>query len=97
MITRAFLPLLATLVLAVGSMHAADTKLGVKADEEISTVLPRLVGMQVSLRLRSGENIAGKLEIAGPKVVHLSALSGAEFFEAAVAVADISAVVVRSK
>jgi len=38
-----------------------------------------------------------KLEAAGPKVVHLTQPTGAELFVAAVAVADISAVVVRSK
>ena len=97
MLSRTLLPLLATACLAVASLPAADTKLGVKPDDEIGAILQRLVGTPVQLRLRSGENIGGKLESAGPKTVHLTQLTGAEFYEAAVSVADISAVVVRSK
>ena len=51
----------------------------------------------VELRMNSGEKIGGKVEKVGDKLVHLSALSGAEFYDAAVDVSHVSAVVVRTK
>ncbi|HZE12324.1 MAG TPA: hypothetical protein VE086_01070 [Chthoniobacterales bacterium] len=47
--------------------------------------------------MKSGEKIAGKLEKVGDKLVHLSSLTGAEFYDAAVDAGDVSAVVVRTK
>ena len=55
------------------------------------------VGQTVELRMKSGEKIVGKLEKVGDKLVHLSQLTGAEFFDAAVDAADVAAVVVRTK
>jgi hypothetical protein len=50
----------------------------------------------VEVRLKNGEKLIGKVELVGANVVHLSALTGQEFFDAAVALTDISAVVVRT-
>jgi len=98
MLKHTFLPLLALCLLVGASpLPAGENKLGVKPDEEIGVVLQRLVGTQVQFRLRSGENIGGRLELVGKNLVHLTQLSGAEFSEAAVVVSDISAVIVRSK
>jgi hypothetical protein len=61
-----------------------------------SSVLKSRIGQQVELRLKSGEKISGKLISVGAHLVHLTALTGMEFFEATVTLDDISAVVVRS-
>ncbi len=63
----------------------------------MQSVLQHQVGQSVELRMRSGEKIGGKLEKVNEKVAHLTQLTGAEYFEAAVAVEDIAAVVVRAK
>ena len=47
--------------------------------------------------MKSGEKIGGKIEKVGDKLVHLAQLTGADFFDAAVDAADISAVMVRTK
>jgi hypothetical protein len=47
--------------------------------------------------MKSGEKIGGKVEKVAEKLVHLSQLSGAEFFDAAIDTADVSAVIVRTK
>ena len=60
-------------------------------------MLERQVGKSVELRMKSGEKVAGKLEKVGDKLVHLSQLAGAEFYDAAVEIDSISAVVVRAK
>jgi len=82
-----------TCILAVSAF--ADGKLVSTADTTKS-LLERLNGQRVELRLKSGEKIAGKVEIVGDKLVHLSALAGMELFEAAVVLDDVSAVVVRA-
>ncbi len=71
--------------------------LDIAPNDTMQSVLQRQVGQSVELRMKSGEKIAGKLEKGNEKVVHLTQLIGAEYFEAAVAVEDIAAVVVRTK
>jgi hypothetical protein len=48
------------------------------------------------LHLNSGEKIGGRVEQVTDNVVHLSHLTGAEFFDAFVDGKDISAVVIRT-
>jgi hypothetical protein len=71
--------------------------LDIQPNDTIQSVLQRQVGQTVELRMKSGEKIGGKLEKANEKLVHLTQLTGVEYFEAAVAVEDIAAVVVRAK
>lgn len=66
-------------------------------DDNVKTLLQRQVGKTVELRMRSGEKISGKLERVGDTMVHLTQLTGAEFYEAAVAMDGINAVVMRAK
>ncbi len=75
----------------------ADSKLAFQPADVPRTVLERQVGQVVELRLKSGEKLGGKVEKVGEQMVHLSQLTGMEFFEAAVAISEISAVVVRNK
>ena len=66
-------------------------------DDNVKTLLQRQVGKTVELRMRSGEKISGKLERVGDTMVHLTQLTGAEFYEAAVAMDGINAVDMRAK
>ena len=92
------LTLLLALITAVTlPLSAAESRLDFKPADTIATVLARHEGQKVELRLHSGEKIGGKLEKVGDKLVHLSQLVGAELFEAAVALEQIAAVVVRAK
>ena len=72
-------------------------KIDLQTGDTILGILQKNVGQPVELRMTSGEKIAGKVEKVGDKVVHLSQLTGAEFFDAAVDVANVEAVVVRTK
>jgi hypothetical protein len=86
------------LVLLVASHAAfAQSKVELAPDDSIRSVLSRLTGQRVELRLKSGDKLAGKIEKMTDKVVHLSALSGQEFYDAVVLTEDVSAVVVRTK
>jgi hypothetical protein len=75
----------------------AQGKIDLQTGDTILGILQKNVGQSVELRMTSGEKIAGKVEKVGDKVVHLSQLTGAEFFDAAVDVANVEAVVVRTK
>jgi hypothetical protein len=75
----------------------AQSKIDLQSSDTMQSILQKNVGQMVELRLKAGEKIGGKVEKIGDKLVHLSALSGAEFYDAAVSIDDIAAVVVRAK
>ena len=83
-------------ILSFASTAFADGKVGFAADDTAASVLKRQAGQRVELRLKSGEKIAGKVEAVGDKTVHLSALTGQDFFDAVVLLEDVSAVVIRT-
>ena len=83
-------------ILALATTALAEGKVGFAADDTAASVLKRQAGQRVELRLKSGEKIAGKVEAVGSKAVHLSALTGQDFFDAVVLLDDVSAVVIRT-
>ena len=89
--------ILAVTLAFVCSNLFAQGKIDLQAGDTVLTILQKNVGQTVELRMKSGEKIAGKVEKVGDKLVHLSQLTGAEFFDAAVDAADVAAVVVRTK
>jgi hypothetical protein len=76
---------------------SAQSKIELQPSDTIISILQRNTGQMVELRMKSGEKIGGKVEKVGDKLVHLSQLTGAEFFDAAVDTADVAAVIVRTK
>ena len=82
--------------LACGGLFAQG-KIDLQPSDTIIGILQKNVGQVVELRMKGGEKIGGKIEKVGDKLVHLSQLTGAEFFDAAVDAADVAAVVVRTK
>ena len=91
------LPRLVVVVLLGLSALRADGPIDLKPDDSIASLLRRQSGQVVELRLVSGEKIAGKVEKVGENLVQLTQLTGQEFFEAAVDLESVSAVVVRAK
>ena len=94
---KRFSLLLAVLfVFACGDLFAQG-KIDLQTSDTILGILQKNMGQTVELRMKSGEKIAGKVEKVGDKLIHLSQLTGAEFYDAAVEAADVSAVVVRTR
>jgi hypothetical protein len=93
---RSLLFIACILVLACCNLFA-QSKVDLQESDTILTILQKNTGQTVELRMKSGEKIGGKVEKVGDKLVHLSQLTGAEFFDAAVDAADVAAVVVRTK
>ena len=82
---------------AISQISFAQGKIDLQPDDTMRTVLEKHVGQPVDLRLKSGEKMAGKLEKVTDKLVHLSQLSGAEYFDGVVDITDVAAVAVRTK
>jgi len=76
---------------------AQDAKLEVRSSDTVRTVLERQVGKRVSVVLTTGPELAGVVTSVGDKVVHLSELTGREFFDAVVNLDQVGAVVIRAR
>ncbi len=73
----------------------AQGKLVLQPNDTIHSLLAQQVGKPVELRMKSGEKMAGKLEKVTDKMAHLAQLADADFYDAAVEIESIAAVVVR--
>jgi hypothetical protein len=73
----------------------AQEKAGLQPNATVVGIIQSSAGKPVELHLRSGEKLGGKVAQVTDNIVHLSSLTGAEYFDAFVDVKDISAVVVR--
>lgn len=96
-VMKRFVLLLTVLFVAASSNLFAQGKIDLQTSDTVLGILQKNVGQMVELRMKSGEKIAGKVEKVGDKLVHLSQLTGAEFFDAAVDAGEVAAVVVRTK
>jgi hypothetical protein len=95
-IMKRYLLLLVTIVAAGASCSVfAQEKAALQSNATVVSLLQGSAGKSVELHLRSGEKMGGKIAQVTANVVHLSNLTGAEYFDAFVDVKDISAVVVR--
>ena len=79
------------------ALPAQAQELKISANDSIQTVLAARLGKPVTLRLASGQELTGTVREATSKLVVLGALSGREFFDAAIALERIEAVLVRTK
>jgi hypothetical protein len=90
--------LLAGLALAFVLVPPAQAQeLGVSPNDSIQTVLAARKGKAVTLRLSGGQELTGTVREATAKLVVIGALSGREFFDAAIPLEKIEAVLVRTK
>jgi hypothetical protein len=82
-----------TAVICVSSF--AQDKASLQPNATVASLLQGSAGKSVELHLRSGEKMGGKVAQVTDNIVHLSNLTGAEYFDAFVDVKDVSVVVVR--
>jgi hypothetical protein len=96
LIMKRYSLILAIIISAVicASSFAQD-KASLQPNATVVSLLQGSAGKSVELHLRSGEKMGGKIAQVTDNIVHLSNLTGAEYFDAFVDVKDISAVVVR--
>ncbi len=87
--------IIVVLILASRLSFAAEPKFQIQPPDTVQNILDREVGQRVILRLQCGEEMSGTVTKVGEWIVHLSALSGREFYDAAIRLDQISAVIVR--
>lgn len=73
----------------------AQEKAALQANATVVGLLQNSAGKSVELHLRSGEKMGGKVAQVTDNIVHLSNLTGAEYFDAFIDSKDVSAVVIR--
>jgi hypothetical protein len=86
-----------TIITLAGSIVTGQTPLALQSNDTMHAVLERQVGKPVELRLKSGEKIAGKLEKVTGSLAHLAQLTDATFYDAAVDIESVAAVVLKAR
>ena len=77
---------------------SAPQPVKVEESDSVSSLLKRYEGKVVKVRLAgSGDEIGGKVQKVGKELVHLSDVSGREFYDAVVRIDQVSAVVVQAR
>jgi hypothetical protein len=69
----------------------------VGADDTLEKLLAAQKGKRVTVKLGPNDELTGVVRAVTPNVVHLGELTGREFFDAAVDIKQIRAVIVRTK
>jgi len=87
--------LLASGILLMSNVVAEP--LSVTGDDSIQSILSAHQGKRVTVKLKSGSELTGKVGEVNGEVVHLIELSGKEFFDAVASIKKIEAVVIRTK
>lgn len=94
---KTFVPFSALLATVVLAAPAAAEPLAVGADATIEKILAAQVGKSVTVRTGCSEEMTGKVKSVSSELLHLSELSGKEFFDAVIATEDITSVVIRTR
>ena len=92
---RAMLAALAIAFLAALPAQAQD--LSITANDSVQSVLAAQKGKRVTLRMSGGQELTGTVREATAKLVVLGGLTGREFFDAAIPLDKVEAVLVRTK
>ncbi len=71
-----------------------ESTLSVAQNDTIASVLKQYMGKSATLKLTSGQDLAGVVQEVGDHVVHLGSLKGMEFYDAMVQLDSVAAVVV---
>lgn len=74
---------------------ADEPQLDLNSPDVIKQLLDQHVGKRVKVKLESGQDLEGKIAKVGSHAVHLTELSGMEFFDAMVKLDEVATVIVR--
>lgn len=94
-IAVAVVVLVAAVHLPAGALRAQPDKLEVGDADTVKVVLERQVGKRVAVVLSTGQEMNGVVVKVTRDVLHLSELTGREFFDAVIPLDRINAVVIR--
>ena len=87
---------MATLATA-GNTAAEEKKAGINTSYGMKQILGSFTGQRVMLKTDSGEALEGTVTSVGDHMVHISRLSGKDYYDAVVVIDRITSVVFRAK
>lgn len=65
--------------------------------DDIKALLKAQTGKSATVQMRSGQELTGTVVFVGDEMVRLSRLSGKDFYDAAIKLDDVSAVVFKAR
>ena len=83
--------------IALSANVSVAQPLVVNTDDTLERLLVAQKGKRVTVKLGPNDELTGMVKTVTPNLVHLGELSGREFFDAAVDMKQIRAVIVRTK
>ena len=83
--------------LSLTSLYASADPITLGEDGTVRSVLKAHVGKTVSVMLKSGQELSGKVTAVTADATHISQLTGKEFYDAVISNRNIAAVVIRVK
>jgi hypothetical protein len=94
-----WVPLLVCLLLAIPMLplSAEESQPDVNAADSIKPTLDQQVGKRAKVKLRSGQELDGKVLKVGSNAVHLSELTGMELYDAVIRLDAVDAVIVKAR
>lgn len=87
----------AAVALSLVASLACAQALDLRADDTIEKLLAAHKGKRVTIKLGPNDELTGVVKSVTPNLVHLGELVGREFFDAAVDVRQVRAVIVRTR
>jgi len=93
---RIIATILITCALAITGIAMADG-ISINKEDTITTVLTAQIGKRITVRIKSGQELSGKVTAVTNRLTHLSELVGQEFYDAVVVNKSIEAVIIRTK
>ena len=88
---------LTLLVFAVLATGASAQGLTISPTDTTQSVIAAQKGKRITVRLRSGQELSGVVRDSSDRLLILGEVSGREFFDAAVPIDAIEAVLVRTR
>lgn len=97
---RGFLFFMIALVISLAFVQLAvaeEKKMEINTSFSVKQILSSFTGQRVALKTDAGETIEGTVTAVGDHVVHISKISGKDFYDAVVVIDRINSVVFRAR
>lgn len=77
--------------------YTSAAPLSTGGGSSIESILNAQKGELVTIKLQSGSELTGTVELVNAQVVHLTKIAGKEFFDAVASINSIEAILARTK
>jgi hypothetical protein len=96
MLSRSLPAALLAFSLAIPTAALAED-FSIKPGQGTRAVLEKQKDATVTVQLKSGKELTGRVATVGERVLHLTRLSGRDFYDAVIELSEIEAVIVKAR